>query len=182
MNGFCKRSSCQSAGFDRLPQFCHLIVGVRLSAKHSGKQMSNPYLISMRVVKWSFNLRVGLAHGSPGVHGCWECERSESRGPALGAGNATLEFCRTHNLLAHAEKERDECEVQGLGRKDGCKRPHPTTALLHPTACLPRLWLLCRSWSAEADRQSSPDFFPLVSLWALPQAPGPLPSELGLPR
>lgn len=109
-------------------------MGVRLSAKHSGKQMSNPYLISMRVVKWSFNPHVGLAHGSPGVHGFWECERSESRGPALGAGNATLKFCRTHKLLAHAEKDPDERAVQGLGGGGG--RTDVSVSTSPPPSCI----------------------------------------------
>lgn len=34
-------SSCQSAGCDRLPQCCQRVVGVRLRAERSGKQMSN---------------------------------------------------------------------------------------------------------------------------------------------
>lgn len=50
----------------------------------------------------------------------------------------------------------------------------PITALVRPTPSLPGLRQLFRSWRAEAGREGSPDFLPLVSLWALPQAPRPL--------
>lgn len=139
-----KRSSCQSAVFDRLPQFCHLIVGVRLSAKHSGKQMSNSDRVSMGAVKWNFNPHLGRARTGAQVYS----------GPDPGAGK------RPWNSV----EARMRAPLQSLQKRSGANaqcRPGGRTLVRIPppspplpsslTSFPPRLWQSCRSWRPEAD-------------------------------
>lgn len=134
------------------------MVGVRLSAKHSGKQMSNPYLTSMGVVKWSFNPHLGLAHGSPFVRGAHSRERARSEMRIVaGPGRCSLES-RSPRCASLPPRRRGP-----WGRPDA-RVPTPP---LRPSSRSPEAAAL-NSGCAEAGRERSGR--------SLPRRPGLCPA------